>query len=62
MDLNVHLNGGVQERSVSSFLSHLSCSFEKSAHIDTKAREIYSTGFTGMRAIRLCALGKCTYI
>jgi hypothetical protein len=41
-DLYVHRNDGAQERSVSPSLSHHSCSFEKSAHIDQKAHKIYS--------------------
>lgn len=51
MDLNVHYNDGAQERSVSSALSYRSCSFEKSAHINTKACKLLQMKFTGMRAV-----------
>jgi hypothetical protein len=47
MDFNVYRNGGAQKRYASSSLSHRSCSFEKSAHIDAKACEIYSNGVYG---------------
>jgi hypothetical protein len=57
-DPNVHCNDGAQERSVSSALSHGSCSFEKSAHIDQKAHKIYSNEIYGQESGLLVCTGK----
>jgi hypothetical protein len=57
-DLNVHCNGGAQERSVSSALSNGSCSFEKSAHIDTNASIIDSKEVYGQESSPLVCTGK----